>query len=87
MDAVASSVFVTKFTETCALHNSPSSSIRAFNERPGSLKISKTTHCHGLRVFAHARVVPGGEDEESKPLSSGFGFLSEGSSSLSRVFI
>ncbi|KAG6667263.1 hypothetical protein I3843_01G081800 [Carya illinoinensis] len=84
MDAVASSAFVTKFPETCALHNSPSSSIRASNKRPGSLKICETPHFHALRVLAHASEVPGGEDEESKPLNSGFGFLSEGSASLSR---
>nr|POF03209.1 hypothetical protein CFP56_42503 [Quercus suber] len=80
MEALASSVFTSKFPETC----SPSSSIRAPNKRIGSLKISETPHFPGFRALALAREVPGGDSEEAGPLNNGSGLVSEESFSFSQ---
>ncbi|XP_023918171.2 uncharacterized protein LOC112029711 [Quercus suber] len=80
MEALASSVFTSKFPETC----SPSSSIRAPNKRIGSLKISETPHFPGFRALALAREVPGGDGEEAGPLNNGSGLVSEESFSFSQ---
>jgi hypothetical protein len=86
MEALARSLFTPKFSETYPHLNSPSSLIRAPSKRIGSLKICNTPQFPGLRAFALAREVSGGEGDESTPLNNGFGFVSEESLSLSQVF-
>ncbi|XP_062157361.1 uncharacterized protein LOC133864932 isoform X2 [Alnus glutinosa] len=85
MEALARSLFTPKISETYPHLNSPSSSIRAPSKRIGSLKICDTPQFPGLRAFALAREVSGGEGDESTPLNNGFGFVSEESLSLSQV--
>ncbi|KAK9281745.1 hypothetical protein L1049_004650 [Liquidambar formosana] len=82
MEALTSSVFISKFSEPCpVLQTPPLSSIKAPNRRSGSLKISESNPFLGFRVLALARDVSG-EGEEERPTENGFSLISEESVSL-----
>ncbi|EEF43557.1 uncharacterized protein LOC8286236 [Ricinus communis] len=92
MDALSSSVFVSRFPETYPTVQSNSSSssassssvIKILNKRIGSLKFAETAGFHGLRAHCLAHEVSGGEGEDERPLNNGFGLVSDDTLSFSQ---
>lgn len=86
MEALASSVFASKLSETIPVICAPHSSIRSTNKLIGSLKFRDTTPwvC-GSRVLALAREASDGGDEEIRFENNGSSLISEKIPSLSQV--
>ncbi|XP_058227673.1 uncharacterized protein LOC131336061 isoform X1 [Rhododendron vialii] len=85
MEALASSVFVSKLSETIPVICAPHSSIRSPNKLIGSLKFRDTTpRVCGSRVLALAREASDGGDEEIRFENNGSSLISEKIASLSQ---
>ncbi|KAE9468050.1 hypothetical protein C3L33_00035, partial [Rhododendron williamsianum] len=86
MEALASSGFVSKLSETIPVICAPHSSIRSPNKLIGSLKFRDTTpRVCGSRVLALAREASDGGDEEIRFENIGSSLISEKIASLSQM--
>lgn len=77
MEALSSSVSISKLTETYSVLRTPSL-IRTANNRTGPLKFTEHSQFTCLRASALAHEVPS-EGEDGKPVNNGFSLVPEGS--------
>ncbi|XP_057968784.1 uncharacterized protein LOC131158150 [Malania oleifera] len=84
MEALSSSVFVSKFSERYPVLQTPVSPVKPSDKRSWGLKISDNHFYYSkLRVLALTREVSGEGEEEKKGFDNGFASVSEETMSLS----